>query len=211
MVDHHDTVEAARNAVEPFLREWELFAALHQGFGLLSFVYEGAEVLDRSAAGGGKRLFAQAGSYALVGGNATLRVGRASYPEPPVGVSRDPDVDAMFARYCLFREARTTLSDAAYYCLTVLQRAAGGRRADACSAFSIDRAVLDKIGSLSSEKGGYEARKADGSAAEFLPEERAWLEAAIPVLIERAARRAFDRAAPNPKMTMADLPPLPLP
>ena len=45
MIDHHATSEAAPAAVEPFLRAWELSAALQQGPGEFQFVYDSARVI----------------------------------------------------------------------------------------------------------------------------------------------------------------------
>jgi len=119
----------------------------------------------------------------------------------------DVAVDFMFLRYGLYREQRTTLPDTANYCLTVLERAAGGRKA-AAEHFSIAFSILRTLGELAAAKGGKEARKFAGSQAEFTPAERRWLQQALPRLIRRAAEKAFDPSAALPQITMAELPPL---
>jgi hypothetical protein len=112
----------------------------------------------------------------------------------------------MFGRYCMYREGRTTLPDAANYCLTVLELSAGSRKA-ASRRFAIALPVLKTLGQLAASKGGKEARKA-AAHAEFTPTERDWLAKVIPVIIQRAAEVAFDPTASRPQITMADLPAL---
>ena len=71
---------------------------------------------------------------------------------------RDFLVDLMFNRYVLYRDGGTTLGDAANYCLTEFERAAGGRDA-AAKKFSIDKKVLGKLGNLTANKGGAEVKR----------------------------------------------------
>jgi hypothetical protein len=48
MKTHHATVETARDEVEPFLRAWELTAALQLRPGELEFAYDRATIIDRN-------------------------------------------------------------------------------------------------------------------------------------------------------------------
>lgn len=121
---------------------------------------------------------------------------------------RNSVVDLMFNRYVLYRDGGTTLGDAANYCLTEFERAAGGRDA-AAKKFSIDKKVLGKLGNLTANKGGAEARKAVGSATDFTSAERQWLEEAMTLIIRRASEVAFDPNAKHRPITLADLPRLP--
>ena len=114
----------------------------------------------------------------------------------------------MFDRYCMLRERRTTLPDAANYCLTVLETIAGGRE-KASSHFSIDGKVLRKLAELAAIKGGKEARKAKAAQAEYTSAEREWLMKALPLFIRRAAEVAFDPGVPRSRIALADLPLLP--
>jgi hypothetical protein len=120
IIDHCATTEAARAAVEPFLRAWELTAALQVGPGEWQFVYDRANIVERNPTPGA--------IHAAVLESVSLfeihdaHIVRAHYPPPPAGVARDAAVDLMFNRYCMQREGRTTLPDATNYCLTVLER-----------------------------------------------------------------------------------------
>lgn len=138
-------------------------------------------------------------------GEVRTCVGRAEYPKPPVRISHDPDVELMFEVYRQYHAKRRMLPDAAYCCLTFLQGKSGGRKA-AVSLFRIDLEVLQTLADLTHEKGGAEARKAAGMGDGFSPNERNWIEAAMKLLIRRAAETAHDPAAPLPQITMRDLP-----
>jgi hypothetical protein len=149
-------------------------------------------------------------AMSLLSGSGTmtppsLHVSRPSYPAPPAGIACDTTVDMMFDRYCMYCKGRTTLPDAANYCLTVLELSAGNRKA-ASGRFAVALTVLNMLGTLAATKGGKDARKA--THADFTPAEREWLIQVIPVIIQRAAEVAFDPAASRPQITMANLPAL---
>ena len=206
MTDHHSAIAEARGAVEPFLRAWELAAALNFGPGQWQFLYDRANVVDRNPTPGALH----AADLVLSGTGfmgANLQEHRTSYPAPPAGLARDAYVDLMFDRYCRYREGRTTLPDAANLCLTALKVCAGSRR-DASRRFAIALPVLNTLGTLAATKGGTEARKADAAHIEFTPADRDWLTKVIPVIIQRAAEVAFNPAASRRQITMADLPTL---
>jgi hypothetical protein len=200
-------VSEARAAVEPFLRAWELLAGLNYGPGEFEFVYEKANIIDRSPVPGlvGAAAFDAVGVLDITHGT----VSRSSFPPPPNGVARDVIVDLMFERYCLQRERRTTLADAANYCLTALETAAGGGRKQASARFNIDFSVLTKLGELAATKGGKEARKAEAWVGEYTPVERDWLTKVLPLIVRRAAEVAFDPDATRPPITLVELPQLP--
>ena len=106
----------------------------------------------------------------------------------------------MYDRFLGYRSGREPLPGLAYFCLTMLEKSAGirrernrdTRRQKVADKYGIDQAVLNKIGQLSSEKGGSEARKASGIGRELTPSEACFLKKAVPVLIRRAAEVAHD-------------------
>ena len=83
MVDHFATVEEVRKVVQPFLRAWELEADLHSSADRFRFVFETAEVIDRSPPDEGTVVSLQAGDIVVVGMDAVGHVGRAKWPDPP--------------------------------------------------------------------------------------------------------------------------------
>jgi hypothetical protein len=207
MKSHHATSESARDVVESFLRAWELSAALSHATAMFEFVFQSAEIIDRKPTPG--QLCPQgitAGSPSI--GVPDFHVARNQYPDPPSGLARDTDVDLMFDCYRMWCTDRRRLSDACYFCLTVLERAAGNRKR-AAVRFGIDHPVLDKIGNLTAKKGGNEARKALGAHTGFTSREQIWLQEVLKLLVRRAAEVAHDPNAALNKIVMSNLPPIP--
>jgi hypothetical protein len=210
MISHHATVEAACAEVEPFLRAWELTAALEFGPAEFELAYDRAKIIDRRPAAAQVALqVADAALFTVTTTSAIAHIARSKYPDPPpASIARDAAVELMFDRFCRYCAGRTTLPDTANFCLTALELNAGGRKA-AAGRYSVAMPILKKLGELAAKKGGTEARKAGGAGAELTPTERQWLEVTVKRLIRRAAEVAGGPSAPLPQITMACLPPLP--
>jgi hypothetical protein len=200
--EHHSSVQSAQAAVEPFLRAWELGAALRLGPGELEFKYDKAEVIDRNPVKG--VLHAEAGMFVDVFMDAKLTVGRMSYPDPPLDIARDVNVDLMFDRFCRYRQGKETLAGAANFCLTVLE--IEQRRPEAAKRYGFAKTVLDRLAVLAASKGGKDARKAKAAHDEFTPAERQWLEEVMKRIILRVAEVVRDDSKIMPQITMADFP-----
>jgi hypothetical protein len=210
MKSHHATAATARTEVEPFLRAWELSAALEFGVGHFEFIYDQAKIVDRAST---PETFPLTITSPFQIEIDAAYVRHAKYPDPPPdGVAVDETVTKMAERFKRYRFGRTSLGDAANYCLTELEKAAGGRkgarRGGAARRYSVDKKILDKIGELADGKGGSEARKAKGAEAEFTVTERHWLEETMKRLMWRAAEVAGDPSESPQMIMMADLPPL---
>jgi hypothetical protein len=217
MKEHFASIKAAREVVEPFLKTWELSWALDHPQEGAEFRYERASLVDRKSSPNvlsAEHISVGAGAMVL-----SSRVGRSKYPDPPSAMGWDTNVDVLFDRYRKFVEGRTTLSDAAYFCLTVLEaipealtqskkkeRKASPRK-KAAAHFLIDVDVLAKIGELSSTKGGADARKGEGVYEAFTAQERAWLKCALKVLLRRAAQKVLSPQDLQ-NIRMNNLPPL---
>src|SRR5215831_8869278 len=169
MKDHHPTEESARAAVEPFLEAWELKCTLDDANDRFEFVFQRADIVDRMQTHG--QIYAQGFADGDGIGAAHAHCERLRYPDPPVGLAVDDHVDLMGHRYRLYREGRRGLADAGYFCLTVLEGAAGGEpgrnRDEIDRTYGIERAVVDELGRLTDAKGGKEARKAKGAQVDF--------------------------------------------
>jgi hypothetical protein len=201
MKDHHPTTELARDAIEPFLRAWEVKSTLDFG-DKFEFLFAHADIIDRRPTRG---VYAQVIESTTSFDIVHAHVSRARYPEPPVGWGYDSNVGLMHTCYRMYREGRSRLGDTAYFCLTVLEHAAGDRRR-AAHHFAIALPVLNKLGELTAEKGGMDARKAKGAQKEFTSAERIWLEETLKTIIRRASEVAYDSRARPGQITMADLP-----
>jgi hypothetical protein len=217
MVDHFASVDEAKRAVQPFLRAWELNADLRAPYEEFRFVYEMAEVVDRETQG--PVLAPATGTVLITGYPPELRVSQGEWPAPPQELAISPDVEVIWRRWLGLREKQEKLLPAAYWALTILEAAPGvampakprrsPKRRQAAQFFNIDLKVLDKIGELTTTRGGEdEARKAEGRAAPLSQAERQWLEAVFPILVQRVAEQAYHGGPPPNPLTMSDLPKL---
>ncbi len=211
--EHYADVREARDAIEPFIQYWEFQTGIRLGPNRFSLLYTNAEIIDRnpSPSKPGTRKH-RVGGHVLrnVIAEARVRIGHPCYPPPPERGTVDLDdlsVERMRHRHDRYRLGRTTLPDAANFCLTSLEKKYGGRSA-AAQACGVSKKILDRIATLTSEKGGEVARKARGADHEFTDQERRFLREALKKIIIRAAQVAADDSQNIPQITMADLPSL---
>lgn len=205
MKDHFPNAEQARQVIEPFIRRWEFATDLEQGPGEFELVFLDAVVEDRKPTPGVVHLKGMAIACAI--GSVSAMVGRGAYPQPPTDVAMNADVESMARRYSLYREGKNTLADMAYFCLTIVDSAAGNRPA-VPSKFGIASFVMSKLAHLTGEGGGADARKGKGRSHEFTADERNWIDQATKRLIRRVAEVAHDPAAAASQITLGDLPKL---
>jgi hypothetical protein len=214
MKEHFPTAGQAREVVEPFIRQWEFATALDRDPGEFELVFLGAVVEDRKPTPG---VVALEGAFTgSVAGSVSIVVGRATYPDPPTNIKIDANVEEMARHYSRYREGKETLAAMAYYCLTVLEQASDAgrrpgrlaRRTAIQGKFGIEVTVTDMLGDLSSERGGTEARKAEGRSNEYTANQRNWIEQATKRMIRRAAEVAHDPAVAASQIAMSDLPKL---
>lgn len=204
---HYPTAEQARAAVADYIRVWEFDANLKRGNpDSFRLRFEKAEIVDRNPTPGAVRL---RGCFVGVAGtgSAKLTVSTPNYPSPPSDLVIKSDAKKMYGRYMEYRQKREPLPGMAYFCLTVLEAGAGGRRA-AAAKYGIDISVLAKIGDRSANRGGAQARKADGVATELSPQERRFLDRAVKAIVRRVAERAHDPTGALPTISLSDLPSL---
>ena len=204
--------DEAREAIEPFIQRWEFEASMRFGPGNFGLRFKEAEIIDRNPSPPEPRKKGFGASAVLPGltASASVVLGFPHYPPPPGGGSvdlDDLDVVKMKRRYNQFLLRRTTLPDAANFCLTVLADKYGGRPA-AARKCGISKPVLDTIGRLTSTKGGEDARKAIGADDEFTSQEKRFLKEAVEEIIIRVAQVAADGRQRCPQITMKDLPSL---
>ena len=143
MKEHYPTEEAARQAVEGYMRAWELDVALQYDSSELHFVFDGSEIVDRDPPPppppGTPRVVELSGAVsATSSASATLQVLKTKYPQPPRDIVAGTDARAMWEQYERYKQGRDRLLPMAYSCLTRLEHRARnypgkGRRKKASS------------------------------------------------------------------------------
>ena len=119
------------------------------------------------------------------------------------------DVTLMFDRYVGYHARREHLTGMANFCLTVLEnsvQAKKNRRKAAAGHYDIEYKVLDEVGRLCSNKGGAEARKAQGVDQDLSGQERQFLEEAVKAIIRRAAEVAADPNGSRDTILLSNFP-----
>ena len=130
------------------------------------------------------------------------------YPSPPSNIGLNPDVELMHKQYMRWSQGREKMSAMAYFCLTILEWNADGNRQKAASKYLIEKRVLDKIGDLTANKGGSEARKAAGTSTPLSSQEHCFLQRAVQALIRRMAEKQHSPEGQLPVIALTDLPSL---
>ncbi len=208
--DHYPSIELAQGPAERFLRAWEIDAELRSESGSIAFDYETGEVIDRNPPppGTSQTIQVEVGSMVIVGAPASLHVTRRKYPEPPKHFEFTSDVKELWDRLEGYRAGGEPLLTMAYYCLTIVERIGGGRRrrAKAAKLLRVDKAVLNKLGELTSVCGdAATARKAWPVPRPLADSEAKWIVAAL----ERIVRNLGEaNSSVRSRLTLAELPPL---
>ena len=212
MKTHYATEEEALEAVREYIERWEFATGLERGPDKFKLVYQEPNIVDRRPSPKSDDFADVSGAFRSPAGE--LRAGISSlsqYPSPPPsGLKITPDVRSMYDHFMDHCSTREKLPSVAYFCLDVLQKSTGAprksRRQAAAKQYRIDRAVLDQIGNLSSEKGDTQARKAEGIGRPLTPSETRFLEEATKALILRASEVAHDPNESRAEIKLSDLP-----
>ncbi|AZS13980.1 hypothetical protein [Paenibacillus lutimineralis] len=190
---HFSEVKEAREVVEQLLKSWEIDVALRIGTGELSFKFHYADVIDRSPQ---NDKIIDLGTVSFSGRStftANLNIVRGNYPKVPTDFLASTNVEILWARYKMYLDGKDQLLSMAYFCLSYIEGLAG-TRGKASSKYKINLDVLNRLGSLSSEKGDVlSARK--GKTNSFLPitdDEKHWIENAVKVIIRRIGEYEVD-------------------
>jgi len=222
MKDHHAAPDSARALVEPFLEAWGIDTSLNTGWTPTTFNYQTAKIVDHAppepvVPGVIHAEGAEVGQPGSEAGTFTVSQPVArEYPKPPESFALDPTVASMFDRYRGYRAGREPLFAMAYWCLTCLERAGGGRER-ASDKYGIDLAILRTLGQITSTAGDpMTARKVNDpkkvkdskfANSPLTPQLRTWVDNAVKLLIRRAGQYAADPAVAKHRLTLKDLPP----
>ena len=202
---HYASADDARAVLDPYLRAWEIQAALAVSTPSLQFEYQRAEVIDRHPSPGvvSAPLVINMSIFPTVSIKAV--VGLATFPSPAQANRCDEATERMYRRLMgIWADGNYVTSDG-YYILTEAEDRFGSRRA-AARTLNIDVTVLNKIGELTSRAGGQRARKALGASRPLTSKELTWLKAALRALVLRSLEHDANQSSGLPLIEMADLP-----
>ncbi|MEW6681615.1 MAG: hypothetical protein AB1451_01635 [Nitrospirota bacterium] len=213
--DHFADELAAREAVDPVLRDWAIGTDLRLGIGTIRFTFDKADVVDRNPPPPGTVYRFVSGVATLTAGSATLKgVGRAvhsKYPDLLTSFQATPEVMKWHKRWTNLQKGREPLSTFAYALLSHLEARTGEKRRvreKAAEMFKIDLAVLDKLGNLSGESRGDLVTgrkfKAGTPMKPLDPSEEIWLKETVRRVIFRLGEHAV--GGPLTPITLGDLP-----
>jgi len=198
-------LEAAREALEPQLRAWELSALLERGAHVVEFRFAAGH-LEEVTPDRRDATISVSGLGVSVG-MASLQVVLGRYPEPPRAAGWNADVEAIARRYRAIVEGREPILAGGYAMLTALEVLAGDENR-ITEMFGISRRVLTRLGVITSRRGDMStARKVQKDLQPLDPAEKAWLERVLPAIVRRVSQRAAG-VVPT-QLTLGDLPPLP--
>ena len=200
MHDHYAEVESARQVVRPFLRAWEVSAALDGR--RIVFEFESAQVIDRNPPTG--EIATAIHDYVDVTATMTLTASGEDehliglYPEPPRAFAVTDDVETLLWRYERFVEGREPLTSWAGFTLSYVEHLLAEGRGDAAAKFNISKDVLRRIGHLAAEVGDLRTARKISPRWEERPhtqEELNFLLAAGKALIRRVGEAAAAEAS----------------
>ena len=211
MKTHYATTSEALAAVADYIHAWEHLAALQYGPHQFNLVFDRPEIEDRDPTPGDVHAIANT-AYERISiiDQATAHLSRGEYPRPPTRkMNFSGEAELMFQRYVRYRARREYLTGMANFCLTVLEGSVQndqGRRKAAARRYDIEYKILDEIGRLCSQKGGAEARKAQGIDQDLNGPEQAFLEEATKAIILRTAEVAADPDGARDTIALSDFP-----
>ena len=199
--EHYAAEDVARGAIENYIRAWEVDAGLNNEPDYFKLKFDYAQIEDRKPTPGVVVFHALPVRFEVKVGKATVVVSPPCYPPPPSGLKLTPDVQPIYERYMGYLQGREPLPSMAYFCWTMIKDSPTTKR-------DFSGAVRNKIGYLSSKKGGQQARKRIGQDEPLTAQESRFLEEAINVVIRRAAKRAHAPDSNLLQISLSDLPPV---
>lgn len=206
----YPNVKSARAVVDPILRAWEIDVSLRLGRGELSFIYRKADIVDvEDSEDGSRTVYLEHISLRTTASlSAEIHVGRSQYPSPPSNFAINPDIETLWYRYEGYLEGKEPLLAMSYFCLTLLEARAGrkNQRKKASKKYNISLAVLNTLGTLTSERRDGRFARKSGASLPLSQTEKIWIEETIKAFIRQLG--VIEAGERPSQLTMADLPDL---
>jgi hypothetical protein len=176
------SIARARSAIEPLLAGWATHLDLMEQMAI-RFAYRGAWIREQDT----DEVLVD---YRVEGGDSirVFRPAREAPPPPPAWLDEEPElVRLLRSQFREVRDGSAKLLDRAYFCLTAIEQAYGGRKR-ASDRLLTSVGLLSRIGQLAASPDEKHARKLTGSGpSEVSADDRQWLNGALPRLIYRCA------------------------
>lgn len=182
-----NSVKRLRRQIEGVLRGWEFQDTLICGFSPPAFAYVDAEIVGEEAS---VQLDPPDKLHHDEADVEEILVTVNHFAHPPQ-VRAAPELIAAWQRWYHAKVGiGESMQSATYFVLTVLERAAGGRR-EAAKTFAIDLEVLRRMGELSSTTGDLAtARKSSGANGALSAGDKQWLHSAVRAVLLNAGQHA---------------------
>ncbi len=181
------SVPRVRSMIEPLLAGWATHLDLTENTAIC-FSFRGAWAAQDS----GEELT----KYRVEGGDSfTVYRPLREVPAPlPGWLDAEPELVRLLRdQWRTVRDGEAKLLDRAYFCLTAIEQAYGGR-SSATSQLQVSAGLLSRIGQLAASPDRNHARKVTGRGpTEISSDDRAWLNKALPRLIYRCAEVEMQR------------------
>ena len=204
LITHFPDIDSARELIEPFLRAWELDAALKNGSEYFNFVFKKAEIINSAPSPNNASIEIILQCPPLPNTRVSFHLTNPIFPNPPLGFSTNPDVETLWFRYKMYQEGKEPLLSMAYFCYSYLTYLSGNQK-EASSTYFIKLDVLKKLSELTSTRGDKKtARKIKNH--DFQPltgQEQKWIEECVKKIIRRLGENITSSTS---MITMADLP-----
>ena len=201
--EHYPTRRQAQEAIQPFIKQWELIASLKSGPGAFTLKFKRPEMIDRRPTPGVISISLDPISVDVTLSRPTVTVSR-QYPQPPSERRMkidNPDVQTMLNRYIGYRQGREPLPSMAYFCYEVFAKRLGKDAKHAAEKHKIAHKLIRRVSNLASNKGGDQARHQSAIEYPLTHLEVQFLETSVAAMIMRGAMVAAD---PNQPMDTID-------
>lgn len=198
----------ARAALEPMLRSWEQAAFVSALNYRIAFVFDYAEIIDRSP-GPNVTVYPGTARASAIAMDASVSRSNRTYPSPDPAFVATPLSDWMVERLRRVRDHEAELVATAYNILTKGEESGVGqrRKRDAAAlVWGVELAVLDKLGELTGRRDPQHGRKQGAIPEPVTQKELEWILAASTALVRRSGELGTQPGLPV--ITMASLPPI---